>query len=214
MNLFTTAETQPFGVAVALIVAIALLEGIGMLVSVSPSNLLDHWLPDLDSSAPDGVGSSVDQMLGWLHLGRVPSLVLLVLFLAGYAVFGYGLQIVLHGLTGLYLPGWVAGLLAVPAGMVTVRSLGALIAQILPRDETSAVSENTLIGRAGVVCGGTARRGLAAQARVRDSYGRVHYLMVEPDLDGEEFSEGDQVLIVRKVGAFWRCITNPHPALL
>ena len=212
MSLFTVAETLPFGVAVALIVVIALLEGIGMLVAVSPSNVLDQWLPDLDGSLPES--GHLDQLLGWLHLGRVPSLVLLVLFLAGYAVFGYGLQIVLHGLTGLYLPGWVAGLLAVPAGMVTVRSLGALIARILPRDETSAVSENTLIGRAGVVSAGTARPGLAAQARVRDSYGRIHYLMVEPDLAGDEFSEGDQVLIVRKVGAFWRCIANPHPALL
>ena len=32
MNLFTASETLPFGVAVALIVAIAVLEGVGMLV--------------------------------------------------------------------------------------------------------------------------------------------------------------------------------------
>lgn len=196
MNLFTAPQTFPFGVAVALIVAIALLEGVGMLVSLSPSNLLDNLVPEIEH---DG---GLDRVLGWLHLGRVPSLVLMVLFLTGYAVFGYGLQLVAHGLTGHYLPGWLAGLAAVPPGMATVRSLGALVAHIIPRDETSAVSEMSLIGRAGVVSAGAARRGVAAQARVRDSQGRTHYLMVEPDLDDEVFEEGAQVLIVRKVGAF------------
>ena len=208
MSLFTTAETLPFGIAFALIVAIALIEGMGMLVSLSPSNLLDHLLPDIDGDA------GLDRVLGWMHLGKVPSLVLLVLFLAGYALFGYGLQIVVHGLFGSYLPGWVAGLAAVPSGMATVRSLGALVAHIIPRDETSAVSELTLIGRAGVVSAGVARAGLAAQARVRDSHGRTHYLMVEPDLADEVFDEGAQILIVRKAGAFYRCIANPHPTLI
>jgi len=208
MNLFTAAETLPFGVAFALIVAIALLEGFGMLLSLSPSNLLDHVLPDIDGD------TGIDRVLGWLHIGKVPSLVLLVVFLSGYALFGYGLQMVVHGIFGFYLPGWLAGLVAIPSGMATVRSLGALVAHIIPRDETSAASEVTLIGRAGVVSGGTARRGLAAQARVRDSHGRTHYLMVEPDIDDELFEEGAQILIVKKAGAFYRCIANPHPTLL
>ncbi|MBL8331097.1 MAG: YqiJ family protein [Rubrivivax sp.] len=208
MNLFTAPETLPFGVALALIVGIALLEGFGMLVSMSPSNLIDDWLPDIDGD------SGLDRVLGWLHLGKVPALVLLLLFLLGYSLFGYGLQKVVSGLFGFYLPGWVAGLLAVPSGMATVRGLGALVAHIIPRDETSAVSEMSLVGRAGVVSAGAARRGLAAQARVRDSHGRTHYLMVEPDIDDEIFEEGAQILIVRKAGAFYRCIANPHPGLL
>jgi hypothetical protein len=206
-TLFTAAETWPFGVAFALIVGIALVEGLGMLVSLSPSNWIDDLLPDIDGD------TGLDRVLGWLHIGKVPSLVLMVLFLAGYAVFGYSLQKVAHGLLGSYLPVWLAGLAAVATGMATVRSLGALIAHIIPRDETSAVSEMSLIGRHGVVSAGAARRGLAAQARVRDAHGRTHYLMVEPDLDDEVFDEGAQILIVRKAGAFYRCIANPHPGL-
>jgi len=208
MNLFTSPETLPFGVAVALIVAIALLEGLGMLMALSPSNLLDHWLPDIDTD------SGLDRVLGWLHLGRVPALVLLLLFLLGYALFGYALQKVAFNLLGGFLPAWVAGLLAVPPGLATVRGLGSLVAHIVPRDESSAVSEQSLVGRAGVVSAGAARRGLAAQARVRDAHGRTHYLMVEPDLDDEVFEEGAQILIVRKLGAFYRCIANPHPNLI
>lgn len=208
MNLFTAPETLPFGVAVALIVAVALLEGLGMLVAMSPSNVIDDLLPQ---AVPE---SGLDRVLGWLHLGRVPALVLLLLFLLGYALFGYALQKVAFNLAGGFLPAWVAGLLAVPPGLATVRGLGSLVAHIIPRDETSAVSEQSLVGRGGVISGGTARRGLAAQARVRDAHGRVHYLMVEPDLDDEVFEEGAQILIVRKAGAFYRCIANPHPNLI
>ena len=208
MTLFTAPETYPFGVSLALIVAIALIEGLGMLVSLSPSNLIDHALPELHAD------TGVDRVFGWLHIGKVPALVLLVLFLAGYTLFGYALQMVVRGLFGFYLAAWAAGLLAVPSGLATVRGLGALIAHIIPRDESSAVSELALIGRAGIISSGSARRGWAAQARVRDSFGRTHYLMVEPDVDGEVFDEGVQVLIVQKAGAFYRCIANPHPNLL
>lgn len=208
MNLFTASETLPFGIGFALIVGIALLEGFGMLVSLSPSNAIDHWLPEIDGD------SGLDRVLGWLHLGKVPALVLVLLFLLGFTVFGYSLQMVAKGLFGAYLPGWLAAALAVPSGLATVRGLGSLIAHIIPRDETSAVSEQTLVGRVGVVVTGAAKRGLAAQARVKDSHGRSHYLMVEPDLDDEVFEEGAQVLIVRKAGAFYRCIANPHPTLM
>lgn len=208
MSLFTTPETLPFGIAFALIVGIALIEGLGILAAMSPSHLIDNLLPDINGNA------GLDRMLGWLHIGRVPSLVLLVLFLAGYALFGYSLQMVAHGLLGSYLPTWLAGLLAVPSGLATVRGLGALVAHIIPHDETSIVSEQSLLGRAGVVSAGNARRGLAAQARVRDSNGRTHYLMVEPDIDDDIFGEGAQILVVRKIGAIYRCIANPHPSLL
>ena len=208
MSLFTAPQNLPFGIGFALIVGIALIEGLGMLVSMSPSNLLDDLLPEIDGD------SGLDRVLGWLHVGKVPALVLLLLFLCGYTVFGYSLQMVANGLFGGYLPALLAGLLAVPAGMATVRGLGSLIAHIIPRDETSAVSEQSLVGRVGVIVSGIARRGLAAQARVKDSHGRSHYMMVEPDIDDEVFDEGTQVLIVRKAGAFYRCIANPHPTLM
>jgi len=208
MSLFTAPQNLPFGLGFALIVGIALIEGLGMLISMSPSNILDNLLPDIHGD------SGLDRVLGWLHVGKVPALVLLLLFLSGYTVFGYSLQVVANGLFGGYLPAWLAGLLAVPAGMATVRGLGSLIAHIIPRDETSVVSEQSLVGRVGVIVSGGARRGLAAQAKVKDSHGRSHYLMVEPDIDDEIFDEGTQVLIVRKAGAFYRCIANPHPTLM
>ncbi|MBB4845822.1 hypothetical protein HNP55_004374 [Paucibacter oligotrophus] len=208
MSLFTTPENLPFGIAFALIVGIALLEGLGMMIAASPSNWLDDWLPEA------GHDSALDQVLGWLHLGRLPALVILLLFLTGYALFGYSLQLVSRGLVGHYLPAWLAGLAAVPAGLTTVRALGALVAHIIPRDESTAVSAQTLLGRIATVYAGQARQGLAAQARVRDEHGRVHHLLVEPDLAEEVFEEGSELLLVRKQGAIYRAIRNPHPGLV
>jgi Protein of unknown function (DUF1449) len=207
-SLFTAPETVPFGVALGVMIALAVIEGLGLFTAMSPSQWLDNLVPDID--APDGVEGA----LGWLHLGRVPVLVLLILFLVGFALCGYAVQLIARGVLGAYLPAWLAALPALLMGLTTVRGLGALLAYIIPRDETSALNEEALVGRAGVVTQGTARRGHAAEVRVRDLHGRSHYLRVEPDVDGDEFAEGTAVLVVKKVGAAYRGIHNPHPDLL
>ena len=206
MNLFTAAETLPFGIAACIMIGLGVIEGVGVFTAMSPSQLLDHVVPDM----PEGV----DGALGWLHVGKVPLLVLLTLFLLGFSISGYLIQMFMHGLMGRYLPSLVAAIPAAFIGLSTVRALGGLLAWIIPKDETSAVSNMSLIGRAGIVITGTARNGMAAEVRVRDQYGNSHYLMVEPDLPEDEFGEGTEVLIVSKAGATYRGIRNPHPALL
>jgi hypothetical protein len=203
--LFDAPHTAPFGAALMLMVALGVLEGAGLLISLSPSHFLDALLPD----APDSDGP-----LGWLHLGKVPMLVLLILFLAGFAVTGYVIQGGMFAVTGHALPAWGASIPAALAGLSTTSALGSLLARWIPRDESSAVSEQSLIGRAGIVVRGIARASLAAEAKVRDVHGRSHYVMVEPDLAEDTFEEGATVLLVKKQGARYRCIRNPHPELL
>jgi hypothetical protein len=209
VTLLTASETWPFGAALAVMVCLGVLEGIGLLLAHSPSQLLDGLLPDM-SDMPDGV----DGPLGWLHLGRVPMLVLLVLFLTGFALSGYLLQGVTLSFSGRLLPTWMASIPAVFAGLALTSALGSVLAHIIPRDESSAVSEQSLVGRAGVVVRGRARAGFAAEAKVRDVHGRAHYVMVEPDLPEQVFEEGASVLLVKKSGVGFRCIPNPHPDLL
>ena len=208
--LFTAPETVPFGVAFAVIVGIAVIEGVGAFIAGSPSQWLEHLLPVSDVDG-DGIA---DGPLGWLHIGKVPLLVLLILFLLGFALGGYAIQMVVKGVFGGYAPALFTSVPALLVGLSTVRGLGALLVHIIPRDETSSVSAETFIGRAGVLMGASASTGKAGQVRLRDAHGRSHYLMVEPDIDGEIFDEGVQVLIVKKVGATYRGIRNPHPGLL
>ena len=206
MTLFTIPQTMPFGVAMLVMIGIGVIEGIGIFLAASPSELIEHHF-HLDHPEIDGP-------LGWLHVGKVPLLVLLVLFLLGFAVSGYLTQMLCHGLFGTYLPSLVAMLPAGFIGLSNVHMLGGLLAKIIPKDETTAVSEQTLIGRVGVVITGTARQGIAAEIKVRDQHGNPHYLMMEPDMPGEEYEQGTAVLIVSKQGAIYRGIRNPHPALI
>jgi len=204
MMLFMAPQTIPFGVAILIVMGLGIIEAIGAFTALSPSQIFDQQFefdhPDLDGA------------LGWLHVGKVPLLVLLILFLLGFAISGYLIQMFCIGLFGKYVP---AVLAVVPAGFIglfTVRGMGGLIARIIPKDETTAVSEQTLIGRVGVVVTGTARQGMAAEVKVRDQYGNYHYLMVEPDEAGAEFKQGTEVLIVKKQGTTYLAIENPHPA--
>jgi len=206
MILFTAPETWPFGSSLALMVCLSVIEGAGLMLAASPSSLLDNLLPEI----PDGAEGA----LGWLHVGKVPVLVLLILFLGGFTVAGYVLQGASQTLAGTLLPAWLAAIPALLAGVSTVSGVGGLLAKIIPQDETRAISEQSLIGRSGVVIQGIARDGMAAQAKVRDAHGHMHYVMVEPDLSEQTFPEGISVLLVRKVGARYKCIRNPHPELL
>jgi hypothetical protein len=206
MMLLTAPETVPFSVAMLLMMGIGAIEGIGIFMAASPSALIEHYF---DFDHPD-----IDGALGWLHVGKVPLLVLMVLFLMGFAVAGYLIQVFWHNLFGAYLPSLIAALPAAFAGLGNVRMSGGVLARIIPKDETAAVSEQTLIGRAGVVVTGTARQGMAAEVKVKDQHGNPHYLMLEPDVAGEEFEQGTVVLIVKKQGAFYRGIRNPHPTLI
>lgn len=206
MNILTAPETWPFGACLAIMVGLSIIEGAGLLLAHSPSGMLDSLIPEI----PDGASG----VLGWLHVGKVPLLVLLILFLSGFALAGYVLQASVQSISGLLLPAWMASIPATLAGISTVKAIGGLLAKVIPKDESSAVSEQTLIGRSGVVIQGVARDGMAAQAKVRDSYGRSHYVMVEPDLSDEIFAEGSDILLVKKVGSRFKCINNPHPTLL
>lgn len=199
-------ETWPFGSALLLMLALFIIEGAGLLFAASPSGWLEGLMPDL----PD----SVEGPLGWLHLGKVPFLILLGIFLAGFSMSGYALQAFSGALLGHLMPAWLAALPAALAGLALVNGLGGLLARVMPADETSAVSEMSLIGRAGVIVQGVARQGSAAQMKLRDMHGRTHYVLVEPDLADETFEEGVAVLLVKKNGARYMGIRNPHPELI
>lgn len=210
MNLFTAPETVPFGVAFAVMLGLALLEAAGLLLSFSPGAWIDEALLPSHAAA-DG---TLDGVLGWLHVGRVPTLVLLLLFLGGFAASGYAVQIAARGVAGGYLPALLAALPAGAAALFGVRLLGAGLARVMPRDESSAVSEAEFIGRVATVTAASSRPGLASQARLRDAQGRAHFILAEPDVPQLQLGDGMEVLIVRKVGAVYRVIANPHPDLI
>jgi hypothetical protein len=209
-RLFFAPQTWPFAAATLLVLLITLVEGAALLIGHNVWHWLDHFIPD----HPDAAAGVFDKGLGWLHVGRVPAVVLLVIFLAAFALTGFALNMVVHWLIGI----WTPTLIAVPIAFITalplVRILGAGLARVLPQDETFAVTLDSLVGRVATILGGTARPGYPAQAKVVNQHGQTLYVMVEPDA-AATLEAGASVLLVRQIsGSRFAAIANPRPDLL
>ena len=219
MQLITASENLPFTVALAVMFGIALLEGITTVFGAGFSAVLDTLIPDmnvdfdLDGSeirAPHGV----TRLLGWLRVGQVPILMLLVIFLTSFGLLGLVLQSVTHKLVGFYVPGWLASIPALVLATPMVRVCGGLLERFMPKDETEAVSEESFVGRVALITLGTAEKGSPAQARLKDKFGQAHYVMVEPETDKEVFEQGQQVLLIKKESAKFLAIKNTKDILI
>lgn len=210
MNIFLAPESWPFSVAALVLLCIAVIEGMGLLTGLSLSAWLDHLLPEAD-----GLHGMSEVWLGWLHVGKVPLLILLALFLTAFSVIGFTASTLVKSLLGFYPPALFAAPLAFLGTLPVVRLSGAAIARLVPGDETSAETLDSLVGHVAIVINGRARIGFPAEARVKNKHGLTLYVHVEPDNNATTFNAGDSVLLVRQIsGSRFQAIINPRPDLL
>jgi len=219
MQLITASENLPFTVALAVMFGIALLEGITSVFGAGFSAVLDTLLPEMDIDVDlDGpevrTPNAITRLLGWLRVGQVPILMLLVIFLTAFGLLGLVIQSATHVVIGVYAPGWLASIPAVVLATPMVRVCGGLLERFMPKDETEAVSEDSFIGRIATITLGTARQNDPAQARLKDHFGQSHYVMVEPENDQESFNQGDQVLLIKKQNSVFLAIRNTKEVLI
>lgn len=203
MELFLSDSSLVFTGALVLMLALALLQLIG----------LGGFDTDFDMDADLGMDGDlsagpVEGMLSLLGFGKVPLMILLSLFLASFGVIGLAGQSFMQSLIGAPLTPW----LAVPAAAIVALPItGALarpIGRIMPRDETTAVSTDALVGRFATVQIGSARTGSPARAKCTDRHGQPHFVMIEPDNAGQVLSEGEEVLLVRREGELFKAIAR------
>ena len=234
MDLLLAPENVAFSTALAVMLGIAAIEGVMTLFGAGLSGVLDSLVGDFDldvdldvdadldadfdgdmSVGPEVPGSGLmTETLGWLRFGKVPLLVLLVIFLTAFGLGGLSIQQVVSDMTGRFLPAFLAWIPAVAIALPSVRFFGGLIEKIMPKEETSAVSSKTFVGRVAIITLGVAAPGEPTQARLQDEHGRSHYVMVEPDLDTDRFETGEHVLLVRQDGARFRVIAPPTDKIL
>jgi hypothetical protein len=214
------AHNLPFAVALALMLLIALLEGVTTTLGIGLSGLLDSIMPDIDvdvdadmDAADFHASGPLTRMLSWLRIGQVPALVLLVIFLTAFGLMGLGIQSVSNRLIGHLVPTLPASGAAFILALPLVRMFGGILARVMPKDETEAVSEKSFIGLVAVVTTGKAKMGNPAQGKLTDRYGQAHYVMIEPDEAGEEFLQGAEVLLVSRHGATFKAIRNTSAVL-
>lgn len=191
-------ESVAFVSALVLMILIGLVQLIGL---GADFDAVPHGDSDID------VGAGAD-LLGWLGVGRVPLMALLVLFLGIFGTTGLIVEQVSRDFFGALL----SPLVAVPGTLATslpLTGLGArLLARVLPRDETTAISLDSLVGEYARVITGRAATGSPARARVEDVHGQAHFVMVEPNAPGQIFEEGEAILLVRREDNVFRAISR------
>ena len=166
------------------------------------------------STGPDTVAAGpLSHILGWLCVGRVPILVLLVVFLTAFGVSGLAMQGLVHSLVGAPLPQVVAAILAFLAAIPATRFSGLALAAIMPKEQTEAVSQQRFIGKVATIVRGEARRDLPAEAKLTDQFGQTHYLLVEPDDGSQTFTKDTDVIVVKQTGSVYRAIPNTSAAM-
>ncbi|MDX1391053.1 MAG: YqiJ family protein [Rheinheimera sp.] len=218
LSLMLASENMAFSIALVLMLMIAVLEGVAALFGAGVSSALESLLPESELSPHAEVGSidsdtALSRFLGWLRIGEVPLLMLLVIFLLCFGLMGLLLQAVIQSATAMLAPFWLAVPVALLLSLPLVRFGGGVLQAVMPKDETSAVSEDSLLGRVAVVTLGTARCGYPAQAKVRDQFGYSHYVQVEPETAPVEFAQGAEVLLLTRQGSVYKAIANPNPHL-
>lgn len=200
-----SGDNVPFVSALALMLLIGAAEAIGLGSGLA----LGEGLEGLDGD----VNVETPSLLSWLNVGRLPLLMLIVVFLFAFGMTGLVGQRIVAAVLGQPAPWFLAAPAAFALALPATRIFGRGVARVMPRDETSAVSRDSLVGRVAVIVTGEARHASAAQARVRDQHGQVHYVMVEPDNAADVFAEGISVLLVRHAGARYFAIHNTSASL-
>ncbi|MCH7385506.1 YqiJ family protein [Acinetobacter dispersus] len=211
-DLLTHPSNIVFSIALMLCLFIGLLELILLLLGGS-SSFLEQFLPDSLTNV-DHADVSLEQsdhfltqLLEWLYLGKVPLLIWLIIFLTVYALTGLILQDVFYQLTGQYLSAWIIAPACLFLCMPLVRYSAALIAKIIPKDETTAIQTDDLIGRTAHIILGDAKPNSPAQAKVKDQFGQTHYVLVEPELD-IVFHQGQQVILTQRTKIGFQAVAS------
>ncbi len=206
LSFLTDPANLPFAAALAVMVLIVLIETAAVLLGAGFSGLLDGLAPDLNMDADVSVAapSAFAQVLSWLRVGEVPLLMLLLLALTVFGLSGLLIQLAVRANTGSLLPPLLAAIPACFISLSLVRVLGGLLGKYMPKDETAAVSAQSLLGRNAVILAGTAKAGSPAQAKVHDQHGLAHYLLAEPEQEGDIFAAGEQVVLVSQQGAVFK----------
>lgn len=213
---------HPSNVVFSIALGVMLFLGIVELLSLLMGGLSD-WL---DGLLPEGLNgdmhtdihldagsTSIIKLLSWLYVGKIPVLIWLTVFLGVFGASGLIVQNTLHAFTELYLPVWMASMGMLFLCLPLVRMVAAGVYRIMPKDETTAINHEDLIGRVAQIVLGDAKLGAAAEAKVVDRFGQTHYIMVEPDAE-DILVQGSMVLLVSQQASGFKAIKNPHQDLM
>jgi membrane protein implicated in regulation of membrane protease activity len=128
-----------------------------------------------------------------IGLQNMPLMIWLAALLFSFGTAGFMVQKLTGG-----LPIWLAVAMAAMAALAFTRTFARGFARLVPKFETTATSVQFMGGLRGVVTQGTARVGAAAEVKLRDRHGNLHFVRCEPFSVEDQIVEGTEVLTLRK----------------
>ncbi|MCJ8351209.1 OB-fold-containig protein [Moritella sp.] len=137
-----------YTLAISIVLLFLFLELLGLIVGISLLELLDNISPiDANSSLPITDGG-VSNLLDWLCLTKLPMLVWLIIALTHFEIIGYSINYAV--LTSLEWQPQLIFILPTTVffTLIMTHFVGSALAQIIPNNETTAVSTSTFIGKA------------------------------------------------------------------
>lgn len=204
MQAFLLAQANlPYTIAFVVVIVLGGIELLAIVAGLSILSALDEWVPlDVDYDANVSVGG-ITGLIGWLCLNRLPLLIWFVLALSSFAIAGYSVNFVSLQVGMALLPQLFSLPFAILMTGFSCRYLGSVIANVLPKNESSAISLDDLNGCVGTITLGCAIKGMPSEALVRDKFQQKHYVLVEPEFSGIEFNVGVQVVLLKRNGRVW-----------
>lgn len=204
MDLLGAPGFYPFTIAALVLVGLVVVEIGALVVGLSLSSLADAGFPDHPDHGDHGLLAG---WMSWLNAGRVPMLVLIMIWLASFAVGGFVLQGVAQAVLAP-LPTLVASLAMLVLAMPATRVLSRWTGRIIPRDETTAIAQAEFIGLTGTVTLGPLDQGKPGLVRVKDRHGNIHVLRAKA-ARGHVIPADAVVLVVDGAGGLFEAIPAP-----
>jgi hypothetical protein len=192
---FLTPEILPYSISFLIFLTFAFLEIMVLILGWGLFDFLDDILPTSQSDLDLNSNSSLGDFFSYVNPNKVPfSMVLISLFF----VFSF-IGTLLINIFGL-LPLFISLPITFVLTLFSLRHITSLIAKVLPKETSEVVSTNSFIGKKVLILDSIAKRDLPARAKIKDIYGEMHYIRVEPLNDNDTFHEGENVLIIEKKG--------------
>jgi len=171
----------PFHLSLLALILLSMVETIGYyFINIRPTQYLKSLSPKRLSESP-------------LLNVKFSKTLIVVFLLMNFSFSGYFLQLCVYAQQQEFLPAYY---LIIPALIIaiffTVFMIHCLDQVIKPIETKQQVS---LLGRLATISSGNARPGFSAQARVRDEFGQLHYVQVEPEFGELEFQS--QIILIR-----------------
>lgn len=177
---FLEYDLMPFHLSVLMLFLLSMAETVGYYVGMRPSTFFKKFSPTW----------LIDSPILQVKFSKV---LVVVFLLINFSFAGYFLQLIIFSHQQHFFAWYYVILPAsIMAVFFTIFMIHCLDQVIKPQFRSI---QSNLLGRLATISSGSARPGFSAQARVRDEFGQLHYVQVEPEFGELEFQS--QILLIR-----------------